>query len=275
MFDEESRDPFGLPFPLPSFPRPESFRRNVVPGPIPSPTLLTESVPRSDLNYGDLVLYLDRITSVYRSDDGMWIELRGFENPSACYLRGPRNENPLDRISGVTFGLITQEIPVRWLRDDSYSGLGKFDSQFSEYCWEWSLEDSNERAGDMDMGWHAARIDITTVSGVNYPARTDPVLRQWIDAVGEYPAGFIVFENDRGAVDVSFFDSVAELDEQWNAHLDEESRWNAEEENEDSEEETSDDSACRLHGIEDCTAPECAGVFRSEMIQNEIWGGTE
>jgi len=43
-----SNDLFGESFDLPSFVHPESYRRNVVAGPIPSPTLLTDGTDKGD-----------------------------------------------------------------------------------------------------------------------------------------------------------------------------------------------------------------------------------
>lgn len=224
------KDPFGSVVKLPSFPDPDSFRRNVVPGMIPSPTLITEAVTISDLKLGDTVLFGEiAIATVSHFEQASGPYESGLI--AVCKLGSWTDGNPYLRIAGpvvrvtaITFGLLSQTIPLEWIRDDTIRYYGKFDSQYAAYCWECSM-DCDDRAGDSDMGWYAARVNIHRVDGRTYPARMDAVLAQWQAEIGQYPAGYIVHSDDRGSVNVEFFDSVESLDLTWDAIQVAESAW--------------------------------------------------
>lgn len=270
-----SDDPFGSPVTLPSFPDPDSFRRNVVPGFIPSPSLITERVSGADLKRGDIVLLFAE--TILRTVDHVGpekVRMSPIDSPDSNSPMFATVGMPIDRVTAITFGLLTQAIPVEWIRDDRYSGLGKFDSQYAEYCWSSAMDGATDTAGNCgDMGWHASLVNIHQTSNGVFPGRTDPVLLQWREEIGT-PAGYIVHEDDRGFVAVEFFESVSELDQTWDGILTAESVAYDEEE---TETEADPESGCRTHGIIGCTAPGCdpLGVLHSEHVQNEIWGGTE
>lgn len=223
-----------------TFDHPDYFRRHIPAGPIPSPVLLIERTTGDKLKRGDVIV---RTPDALNSSAGMFAEIvsdpgtndhriiRYIADQSSGYVTSGED---VTIVREITFGLVSQGIPPKWFRDDSIRYYGKFDDQCSAYCYEVSM-DADDRAGGMDAGRYAARVDVTQVNGTNYPARTDPVLTQWPDIAGTYPAGYIVSENDRGAVSVSFFDSVAELDTAWNVYRDEDSAFYAEDEDEETE----------------------------------------
>lgn len=196
---------FGTEVTLPSFRNPDDFHRNVVPGFIPSPTLIFEEVTTDKLENGDLVLFIGSLWRV--NADTLLFGAVDQQTGSIPIPFNRSNPTIAQRVTHLTFGSLANLIPIEWLRDDSIRYYGKFANQVEAYCWEWALEDYNNSVGDAECGWHATRIDITKSSdGRVCPMAHDATLSQWRDVIGiDYPAGFIITEDSSGFVDVEFF----------------------------------------------------------------------
>src|SRR5256885_1388132 len=92
---------------------------------------------------------------------------------SQTALRGFPPNDEVQKVSDITFGLLSQQIPVKWIRDDSKTYYGKFLDQLEEYCYETSFDGASETAGHCDeMGWFASLVDIHRVNGQVFPGRT-------------------------------------------------------------------------------------------------------
>jgi hypothetical protein len=224
-------DPFGVSFDLPTFQHLDSFRRNIIPGPIPSPTLLTTRVDRMSLRRGDLVSYLGMLFEVVRVDPE---KLQHFGNPQAWHLDAPIE---VDRVSEITYGTLMQGIPVEHIRDDSsFVNLGKFSYQWEEYLYGLALEDDNYIGSCSEMGWVAMRVDFTSSrpDGTDYLAY-DAVLGQYRDQFETIPAAVIMVENDRGILNFEYFDTLAECDKAWSEYERDAADFYAAQDEEDSE----------------------------------------
>lgn len=260
-------EPFGKAFDLPSFPDPSSFRRNVVPGFIPSPTLITERVKCSDLKRGDVVLYLGMTLRHVDSVAESTVTFSPFGDPDCItsYLDAPVSM-PIDRVNAITFGSLESVIPIEWIRNDSERYFGKFANQYEEYCWQTALESSESIGHCEEIGWIASRVDIKYRGTIHERLSdgserlieygSDSVLAQWREEIGS-PAGYIVIEDDCGRVDVEFFDSLSEIEAEWGRLSALESSLYTDDELEDSSEDSQSDSeTCSRHGATDCTDPE-------------------
>jgi hypothetical protein len=223
-----------------TFDHPDYFRRFIPAGPIPSPVLLIERTTGASLKRGDVILRSPNAANLSAGSFAEIVSDPGTNDQRIiCHIADQSSgyvtsDEDVTIVRELTFGLASQGIPLEWLRDDSIRYYGKFDDQCAAYCWANALDmGATETAGNCsEIGWHASRVDVTQVNGTNYPRRTDPVLTQWPDIAGPYPAGYIVSEDDRGFVSVSFFDDLAKLDAAWSELRDAESSYYADEDEE-------------------------------------------
>lgn len=97
--------------------------------------------------------------------------------------------------------------------DEDYSSLGKFDSALDERVWETTLDGGCEETGDVEYNGHHILImftieDLTSLGILSLAHEFTNV-----------PVGCIVTEVNSGAVDVTYYDTGAELDKAWEEAL--------------------------------------------------------
>ena len=95
--------------------------------------------------------------------------------------------------------------------DPDWQSWGKFDSQFCEIVWEWSLESDSGNLIDSEDEYACAltlgTLDLLAV----FPILCEEFPR------GDVPSAAIVWTDSRGFVSVDFFDSVAEMEAECDA----------------------------------------------------------
>lgn len=97
--------------------------------------------------------------------------------------------------------------------DEDYSSLGKFDSALDERVWETTLDGGCEETGDVEYNGHHVLVyftieDLTSLGILSLAHEFTNV-----------PVGCIVTEVNSGAVDVTYYDTGAELDQAWEEAL--------------------------------------------------------
>lgn len=93
--------------------------------------------------------------------------------------------------------------------DDEFRSLGKFDSALDERVWETTLDGGYEETGDAQFNGHHVLVpfaleDLTSLGILSLAHKFTNV-----------PVGCIVTTVNSGAVDVTYFDTGADLDKAW------------------------------------------------------------
>lgn len=109
--------------------------------------------------------------------------------------------------------------------DESFVGLGKFQSAMDERLWEASL-DEYEVTGDVEYDGHHVLITFTVRDLVDFGIVGSQILHGNFTNI---PVGAIVTTVNSGAVDVSYYDTGAELDKAWEECLAESNNYAQEE----------------------------------------------
>lgn len=106
--------------------------------------------------------------------------------------------------------------------DDSYRGLGKFQSALDERIYDATLDGGYEECGQSEFDGHHVLVPFSV---------DDLVELGVIGNTQEFthvPVGCIVTSLNSGAVDVSYYDTGAELDKAWEECLSEQSNYSQE-----------------------------------------------
>lgn len=119
-----------------------------------------------------------------------------------------------------TMEQLETSIKVAW-EDNNYRGLGKFQSALDERVWETTMEGCEE-TGDAECDGHHCLVPFSVDDLVDLG-----VLGRWHD-FSNVPVGCIVTTVNNGAVDVTYYDTGADLDEAWEECLSEESNYSQE-----------------------------------------------
>lgn len=106
-----------------------------------------------------------------------------------------------------TMEQLETSIKVAW-EDNNYRRLGKFRSALDERVWETTMEGCEE-TGDVEYYGHHCLVPFSVDDLVDLG-----VLGRWHD-FSNVPVGCIVTSFNSGAVDVSYYDTGAELDKAW------------------------------------------------------------
>lgn len=114
-----------------------------------------------------------------------------------------------------TMEQLETSIKVAW-EDNNYRELGKFQSALDERVWETTMEGCEE-TGDVEYDGHHCLVPFSVDDLVDLG-----VLGRWHE-FSNVPVGCIVTSLNSGAVDVSYYDTGAELDKAWEECLSEQS----------------------------------------------------
>lgn len=93
--------------------------------------------------------------------------------------------------------------------DDKFRSLGKFDSALDERVWETTLDGADEETGDVEYNGHHVLINFTIKD------LTSLGILSLAHEFTNVPVGCIVTTINSGAVDVTYFDTGADLDKAW------------------------------------------------------------
>lgn len=92
--------------------------------------------------------------------------------------------------------------------DGNYGGLGKFQSALDERVWETTMEGCEE-TGDAELDGHHCLVPFTVGDLVSLGVLGNTINFTYV------PVGAIVTTMNSGAVDVTYYDTGAELDKAW------------------------------------------------------------